>query len=45
MSASSVTTAIFGAGTFAIHCAFTGAGLDAVGFILSSTVIVCVTKS
>src|SRR5678815_5668030 len=43
LSASSVTTVISGAGTLAIHCTVTGAGLEAVGKISSFTVMVCVT--
>src|SRR4030065_379262 len=42
-SPSSFTTVISGAGTSAMHCTFTGAGLDAVGLVLSTAVIVCVT--
>src|SRR4030042_1577193 len=43
LSASSVTTVISGAGTSAMHCTFMGAGLLAVGLVLSTAVIVCVT--
>src|SRR5688500_18280168 len=43
LSASSITTAGSG-GIAAIHCALTGAGSDAVGFVSSLIVIICVTK-
>jgi hypothetical protein len=40
LSASSVTTATFGAGTEALHSTLIGAGLLAVGGVISSIVIV-----
>ena len=43
LSASSVTTATSGSGTSAEHCTVIAAGLLAVGNVVSSTVIVCVT--
>src|SRR5437763_16102541 len=43
LSASSVTTLTSGAGSFAMHWKDNGVGLLAVGFVLSITVIVCVT--
>src|SRR4030042_366161 len=43
LSASSFTTVISGTGTSAMHCTFTGAGLDAVGLVLSTAVMVCAT--
>ena len=43
LSASSVTTVISAAGTSPIHSTVTGAGLEAVGLVVSSTVIVWVT--
>src|SRR6185503_16477244 len=43
LSASSVTTVISGVGTSAIHCTVNGRGLLAVGGVVSSTVMVCVT--
>ena len=44
LSASSVTTVITEAGTSATHSTLTPAGLLAVGSVISSTVIVCVTR-
>ena len=43
MSASSITTSGFDAGTSPIHCTVTPAGFEAVGLVVSSTIIVCVT--
>jgi len=40
LSASSVTTVISSRGTSPIHCTFIVAGFDAVGSVISSTVIV-----
>ena len=42
LSASSVTTVISGTGTSPVHCTVTGAGLLAVGLVVSSMLIVCV---
>ena len=44
LSASSVTTVISVAGTSNIHSTLTATGLEAVGSVISFTVIVCVTK-
>jgi hypothetical protein len=43
LSASSITTLISGAGISAMHCTLTGAGLEAVGLVLSIAVMVWVT--
>ena len=44
LSASSVTTVMSAAGTSPMHSTAITAGLDAVGLVLSSTVMVWVTK-
>ena len=43
LSVSSITTVGSAVGTSPIHPTVTGAGLEAVGSMVSSTVIVCVT--
>src|SRR5688500_19216571 len=45
LSASSVTTNTFGAGMSLKHSTFTVVGFDAVGGVISSTLIVCSTSS